>query len=219
MDRQSPKEFVFMKAESRFYVLRTWEYLYLIWKMPPLSRCIFSSLVSRKANIYISFESFLNVNESESSAKVYKKRWLTMGWVLSLNFSRSPWSKNSSATRFAKRCCCSQGLAMALTSQAVISIPHSTENFERFIFAFHQAEWSKIVDMTWKAYNGSESHNLIFMEYEEWAYVLSFLALASQFRQCWPSPKIDLSYESRVPSRWREWLVPLLSLLYDNPLC
>ena len=51
---------------------------------------------------------------------------LTMGCVLSLSFSRSPWSKNSSATRLAKRCCCSQGLAIALTSQAVISIPHRT---------------------------------------------------------------------------------------------
>ena len=52
---------------------------------------------------------------------------LTIGWVLSLAFSRSPWSKNSSATRLARRCCCSQGLAMALTSQAVISIPQSTK--------------------------------------------------------------------------------------------
>ena len=58
--------------------------------------------------------------------KCFLNELLTMGWVLSLNFSRSPWSKNSSATRLAKRCCCSQGLAIALTSQAVISMPHST---------------------------------------------------------------------------------------------
>lgn len=57
---------------------------------------------------------------------------LTIGWVLSLNFSRSPWSKNSSATRLAKRCCCSQGLAIALTSQAVISMPQSTEKKAHF---------------------------------------------------------------------------------------
>ena len=52
---------------------------------------------------------------------------LTIGCWFSLNFSMSPWSKNSSATIFAALCWTSQGLAIALTSQAVISIPHSTK--------------------------------------------------------------------------------------------
>lgn len=51
---------------------------------------------------------------------------IAIGFVLSCNFSKSPWSKNSSATSFATRCWTSHGFAMALTSQAVIIIPQST---------------------------------------------------------------------------------------------
>lgn len=51
---------------------------------------------------------------------------IAIGFVFSCNFSKSPWSKNSSATSLATRCWTSHGLAIALTSQAVIIIPHST---------------------------------------------------------------------------------------------
>lgn len=56
---------------------------------------------------------------------------IATGFVFSWSFSKSPWSKNSSATIFATRCWTSHGFAIALTSQAVIIMPHNTFQKER----------------------------------------------------------------------------------------
>lgn len=72
----------------------------------------------------------------ENAWKSIYRSIIATGLVFSWSFSKSPWSKNSSATNFATLCWTSHGFAIALTSQAVIIIPHSTGNMDEKIIRF-----------------------------------------------------------------------------------
>lgn len=87
----------------------------------------------------------------------FKIVYITIGCWLSCNFSKSPWSKNSSATSLAILCCTSHGFAIALTSQAVIRIPHNTAKKRDILFiSSTSSKYARIV------YNFAK-HSCVFL--------------------------------------------------------
>ena len=74
-------------------------------------------------------------------------------------------------------------------------------------------------DSAWSSLSQVSLHGCIRYVNAYSTYILSFLVPARQFRRSWPSREIDLSFESTVPSRSREWPAPPLSSLVDNLQC
>lgn len=146
-----------------------------------LTICVRESKIM--TNFWISFP-----NDGWFVANVPHVFLLTIGCWFSCNFSRSPCSKNSSATNLAIRCWISQGLAIALTSHAVIIMPHNTSKCKKFRVKI----FLNVLSLC--------THPL---HYEGGTYVLFSPDFASRIRHRQAISKIVISFWNTWPGRWR----------------